>query len=105
MAHASSADRSRSPKVGDKADPEDGSVGDGLDGLDGNFVKLWAKHVEPKLADHVKQAAEKNKEFEGEIKKVVGVFVKTEVDRLEKKMDAEFAEIETLYGWFCNSFG
>ena len=36
----------------------------------------------------------KNKEFETEIKTVVGSFVKTEVDRLEKKVDTGFADIE-----------
>ena len=45
--------------------------------LDDNFVALWAKHVEPKMA-------KENQEFEKEIKQVVGMHVKAEVERLEK---------------------
>ena len=35
------------------------------------------------------------KEFEEEIKQIVGSFVKTEVDRLEKKVDNGFAEVKS----------
>ena len=38
---------------------------------------------------------EKNKAFEQDIKNVVGSFVKTEVDRLEKKVDSGFADIKS----------
>ena len=67
------SDRSRSP-AGSKGDGNKEDVCE----LDEKFLVLWAKHVEPKMS-------EKNKEFETEIKTVVGSFVKTEVDRLEKK--------------------
>ena len=100
MAHlgsASTADRSRSPLRGEK--PEDvvfpGEKGG--EGLEDNFSKLWASQLEPKLAAHAKataeQAAEKNKEFEKDIQKLVGSFVKTEVDRLEKKLDNGLADV------------
>jgi len=75
-------DRSRSP-AGSKGDGFKGDVGD----LDEKFDKLWAKHLEPKMV-------EKNKEFEAEIKNVVGSFVKTEVDRLQEKVDIRFTEVE-----------
>ena len=55
--------------------------------LDDKFVELWAKHAEPKMA-------EKKKEFENGIKQLVGSYVKTEVDRFEKKVDTGFAEVK-----------
>ena len=64
--------RSRSPA---------GAMGKGKESkfseLDDSFVALWAKHVEPKMA-------KKNQDFENEIKQVVGMHVKAEVERLEK---------------------
>ena len=48
-----------------------------LSELDENFLALWAKHIEPKLEA-------KNKEFQEDVKQVVGMHVKTEVDRVEK---------------------
>jgi len=38
--------------------------------------------------------AKKNQDFENEIKQVVGMHVKAEVERLEKKVDSGFAEIK-----------
>ena len=86
LSSAAPADRSRSPPRGEK--PEDLTGDKGGEGLEDHFSKLWASQLEPKLAAHAKataeQAAEKNKEFEKDIQKLVGSFVKTEVDRLEK---------------------
>ena len=75
--------RSRSPA---------GAMGKGKDckntDLDENFVALWAKHVEPKMA-------KKNEDFQNEIKHVVGMHVKAEVERLEAKVDTGFADIKS----------
>ena len=76
------SDRSRSP-AGSKGDGNKGDVCE----LDEKFLVLWAKHVEPKMV-------EKSKEFEAEIKNVVGSFVKSEVDRLQEKVDIRFTEVE-----------
>ena len=79
----SKSPRSRSPA---------GTTGKGkeckISELDESFVALWAKHVEPKMA-------KKNEDFQNEIKQVVGMHVKAEVERLEKKVDTGFADIKS----------
>ena len=69
--------RSRSP-VGAMGKGKDNKKDEKMAELDENFIALWAKHVEP-------QMVKKNQEFQEEIKQVVGMHVKAEVERLEKK--------------------
>ena len=80
-----SKERSRFPKAADRGDSE-------VSALDEKFLPLWTKRLEPKKPDANKDIQKemqdnlqkKSEAIEGEIKKIVGACVKTEVDRLEK---------------------
>ena len=64
--------RSLSPHSAATTGNGNNEVGD----LDDTFVDLWARHIEPKLA-------QKNEEIDGGIKNIVQGLVKDGVNRLE----------------------